>query len=135
MTLLDEKIAALFRKSSPISFGAEPTPPVDRPIAEKAAFEAVVSESAVEEANARRVDDQPTSASQGTAEQTSSLWAGLDLDTAIRLRWALRDIKAKRTKLTPVSPSDLKTLMEMGLVEMRDDAPMLNNEAHQALDR
>ena len=135
MTLLDEKIAALFRKSSPISAGAEPTPSVDRPIAEKAAFEAVVSESAVEEANATRVDDQPTSASQGTAEQTSSPWAGLDLDTAIRLRWALRDIKAKRTKLTPVSPSDLKTLMEMGLVEMRDDAPMLNNEAHQALDR
>ena len=59
---------------------------------------------------------------------------GLDLDTAIRLRWALRDIKAKRTKLTPVSPSDLKTLIEMGLVEMRDDAPMLTNEA-RVLDR
>ena len=68
------------------------------------------------------------------AEQTSSPWAGLDLDTAIRLRWALRDIKAKRTKLTPVSPSDLKTLVEMGLVEMRDDAPMLTNEGHHALD-
>ena len=135
MTLLDEKIAALFRKSSPISAGAEPTPSVDRPIAEKAAFEAVVSESAVEEANATRVDDQPTSASQGTAEQTSSPWAGLDLDTAIRLRWALRDIKGKRTKLTPVSPSDLKTLLEMGLIEMRDDAPLLTNEGHQAVDQ
>ena len=55
------------------------------------------------------------------AEQTSSPWAGLDLDTAIRLRWALRDIKAKRTKLTPVSPSDLETLIEIGMVEMRDD--------------
>jgi hypothetical protein len=59
----------------------------------------------------------------------------LDLDTAIRLRWALRNIKAKRTKLTPVSPSNLKTLIEMGLVDMRDDAPMLTNEAHQALDQ
>jgi hypothetical protein len=48
---------------------------------------------------------------------------------------ALRDIKAKRTKLTPVSPSDLKTLTEMGLVEMRDDAPILTNEGHQALDK
>ena len=47
MTLLDEKIAALFRKNSPISASAEPTTPVDRPIVEKAAFEAVVSESAV----------------------------------------------------------------------------------------
>jgi hypothetical protein len=108
---------------------------VDRPIAEKSTPETVVSEPAVEEANATRVDDRPTLASQGMAEQTNSPWARLDLDTAIRLRWALRDIKAKRTKLTPVSPSDLKTLMEMGLVEMRDDAPMLNNEAHQALDR
>ena len=69
------------------------------------------------------------------ANQPLSPLAGLDLDTAIRLRWALRDIKAKRTKLTPVSPSDLKTLIEMGLVEMRDDAPMLTNEGHQALDQ
>ena len=51
-----------------------------------------------------------------------------------RLRWALRDIKTKRTKLTPVSPSDLNTLIEIGLVEMRDDAPMLTNEA-RVLDR
>ena len=68
------------------------------------------------------------------AEQTSSPRAALDLDTAIRLRWALRDIKAKRTKLTPVSPSDLKTLLEMGLIEMRDDAPTLTTGGHQALD-
>jgi hypothetical protein len=135
MTLLDEKIAALFRKSSPIFGGAEPSPSVDRPIAEKSASEAVVSEPAAEEGSAN-VDHQPTSASQGTmAEQTSSPWAGLDLDAAIRLRWALRDIKAKRTKLTPVSPSDLKTLLEMGLIEMGDDAPMLSNEGHQALDQ
>jgi len=110
MTLLDEKIAALFRKSSPIS--------------------------ARSEANATRVDDQPMSASHGTmAEQTRSPWAALDLDTAIRLRWALRDIKAKRTKLTPVRPSDLKTVLEMGLIEMRDDALLLTNEGHQAIDQ
>ncbi len=35
------------------------------------------------------------------AEQPRSPLGGLDLDTAIRLRWALRDIKAKRTKLSP----------------------------------
>jgi hypothetical protein len=109
---------------------------VDRPLVEKAASETVVSESAIEEAIATRVDDQPTSASQGTmAEQTSSLWTGLDLDTAIRLRWALRDIKAKRTKLTPVSSGDLQTLIEMGLVEMRDDAHLLTNQGHQAIDQ
>ena len=78
----------------------------------------------------------PSSTSQGTiAEQTSSPWAELDLDAAIRLRWALRDIKAKRTKLMPVNPGDLETLIEMALVEMRDDSPLLTNAAHQALDQ
>ena len=133
MTLLNEKITALFRKGSPMFDSADSNPSVDRAIAEKAASEAVVSESGGE---ATRIDDQPTPASQGTmAEQTGSLWAGLDLDTAIRLRWALRDIKAKRTKLTPVSPSDLKTLLEMGLINMSFDAPLLTNEGHQALDQ
>jgi hypothetical protein len=69
------------------------------------------------------------------AAQMISPLARLDLDTAIRLRWALRDIKAKRTKLTPVNPDDLNTLIDMGLVEIRDDAPMLTNEGHRALDR
>jgi hypothetical protein len=60
--------------------------------------------------------------------------AGLDLDRAIRLRWALRDIKAKRTKLSPVGPEDIQDLIEMGLIEMRDDAPLLTNEGERALD-
>ena len=57
MTLLDEKIAALFRKSSPISTEAEPAHPLT---AEEAASEAVLSEPAGEEVNATRVDDQPS---------------------------------------------------------------------------
>jgi hypothetical protein len=60
--------------------------------------------------------------------------AGLDLDTAIRLRWVLRDIKAKRTKLLGVSLDDLRTLTEMGMVEMRDDVPVLTNAGHRVLD-
>ena len=133
MTLLDQKIAALFRKSSPFSADAETTPSLNRAIVEQPTPETVVSESVIEEAIATPVDDRPTQ--ETMAEQTSSLWTGFDLDTAIRLRWALRDIKAKRTKLTPVGPGDLKTLLEMGLIEMRDDAPVLTNAAHQALDQ
>jgi hypothetical protein len=34
----------------------------------------------------------------------------------------------------PVNPGDLETLIEMGLVEIRDDAPVLSNEGHQVLD-
>jgi hypothetical protein len=60
--------------------------------------------------------------------------AGLGLDRAIRLRWVLRDIKAKRTRLSPVSPDDLQTLIEMGLIEMRDEAPVVTNEGERALD-
>jgi hypothetical protein len=55
-------------------------------------------------------------------------------DTAIHLRWALRDIKGKRMKLSPVSPDDLWTLIEMGLVEMRNDSPVLTNAGHAAID-
>jgi hypothetical protein len=45
---------------------------------------------------------------------------GMNLDTAIRLRWTLRDIKAKRD-ITPVSLSDFKTLIELVLVEIRNE--------------
>jgi hypothetical protein len=57
----------------------------------------------------------------------------LDLDRAIRLRWTLRDIRAKRTILSPVSPYDLKILLEMGLIEIRDDVPVLTGKGDHAL--
>jgi len=61
-------------------------------------------------------------------------FANFDLDRAITLRWTLRDIKAKRLKLSPVSDADLRTLIDLGLVEMRDDVPVLTNAGHAALD-
>ena len=67
-------------------------------------------------------------------DQSRQPLAGLSLDTAIHLRWVLRDIKAKRTKLSPVGPDDLRTLIEMGLIEMRDEVPILTNEGDRALD-
>ena len=69
-----------------------------------------------------------------TTNQPVSRLAGLDLDTAIHLRWVLRDIKAKRTNLSPVSPDDLRTLIEMGLVAMQDNVPQLTDEGHRTLD-
>jgi len=134
MTLLDQTIAALFRKSSSISVGAEPPLAVDGPIIEVAPSKATVSEHASEDVSTVPVDDQPTQvAGEVLGEQISSPWAEMDLDTAIRLRWALRDIKGKRTKLTPISPSDLMALTEMGLVQMSNDAPLLTSEGHQAI--
>jgi hypothetical protein len=69
-----------------------------------------------------------------TDQSGSPLPAGLSLDTVIHLRWVLRDIKAKRTKFMPVSADDLRTLIEMGLIEMRDEVPVLTNEGERALD-
>jgi hypothetical protein len=51
--------------------------------------------------------------------------AGLELKDAVRLRWTLCDIKSKRTEIIPVSPNDLRILVDMGLVEMRGEAPIV----------
>jgi hypothetical protein len=56
-----------------------------------------------------------------------------DLQEAIELRWTLRDIRAKRFKLSPVNPSHLEKLQEMGLVEIRDDEPVLTNAGSDAI--
>jgi hypothetical protein len=60
--------------------------------------------------------------------------ANFDLDKAIALRWALRDIAAKRLKLTPLKDDDLQTLVELGLVEMRDGAPVVTQNGLAALE-
>ena len=60
-------------------------------------------------------------------------FADLDLEQAIRLRWTLRDIAAKRWKLSPINPAHLETLMAMDLVEMRDNVPVLKQAGRDAL--
>jgi hypothetical protein len=60
---------------------------------------------------------------------------GVDLSTAIDLRWTLRDIRAKRTKSTPLNSDHVRTLIEMGLVELRDDQPVLTNAGLDAITR
>ena len=67
-------------------------------------------------------------------DQPDSPLVGLSLDTAIRLRWLLRDIKGKRTEFMGVSPDDLETLTKMGLIAMRDEIPVLTHEGERALD-
>jgi hypothetical protein len=61
-------------------------------------------------------------------------FAHLGLEKAIALRWTLRDIKAGRLKLSPVSESDLATLIELDLIEIRDDVPVLTQAGHGVLD-
>jgi hypothetical protein len=59
---------------------------------------------------------------------------GLDPLRSIDLVWTLRDIKAKRTQLLPADPSHLRELIDLGLVELRDDVPVITNTGHQVLD-
>jgi hypothetical protein len=59
--------------------------------------------------------------------------ARIDRDRAIALRWVLRDIKNNRLKWWPVNQHDLRDLVDMGLVEMRDDAPVLTNAGVSAV--
>jgi hypothetical protein len=61
-------------------------------------------------------------------------FAKFDLTRAIALRWALRDIRGERLKLSPVADSDLRVLIELGLVEMQDDMPILTAAGRTTLE-
>jgi hypothetical protein len=52
-------------------------------------------------------------------------FAEFGLEKAIGLRWTLRDIQARRLKLSPVSDEDLSTLTGLGLIEVRDEGLVL----------
>ena len=60
---------------------------------------------------------------------------GFDLQETIDLRWTLRDIRAKRWKLSPLSPSHLEKLKSMNLIETHDDEPALTKAGLDALPR
>jgi hypothetical protein len=60
--------------------------------------------------------------------------ANFDLEKAIALRWALRDILGNRLTLLPVRDDDLRTLIDLGLVEMRDDSPVVTPAGLAALE-
>ena len=111
--------------SPPTFFDEEPAPPTlsNQPNNVEPAVEtAAVAPPSDAESAVRR------------AQQAKSLLAGLDLDTAIRLRWAMRDVRAKRTKLSPVSENDLAALINWGFVEMREELPRLTGLGVLALD-
>ena len=52
-------------------------------------------------------------------------FAEFGLEKAIGLRWTLRDIQARRLKLSPVSEEDLRILTGLGLVEAREEGLVL----------
>jgi hypothetical protein len=61
-------------------------------------------------------------------------FAELGLEKAIGLRWTLRDIQARRIKLSPASGEDLRLLTGLGLIEVRDEGPVLTQAGIAVLD-
>ena len=55
------------------------------------------------------------------------------LDTAIRLRWVLRAIRAGRVKLLAPSSDDLRSLAELGLITVDDDKLILTEAGYSAI--
>jgi hypothetical protein len=59
--------------------------------------------------------------------------AGLSLEDAIRLRWVLRDIRAKRLTLLPASDEDIDLLMQMGLVQRTENGLELTQAGRNSI--
>jgi len=121
----DGVFAEIFREEPLISTNPEP-PPItssSEPSGEEPPIRAAIIEPP------KDVGDPVT-----IAEQARAALGALGLDTAIRLRWAIRDIKAKRTKLSPIDPNDLAALIDLDFVEMRDGTPMLTRTGNLAID-
>lgn len=57
----------------------------------------------------------------------------LDRSEAIELRWSLRDISAKRWILTPIKAAHMEKLLTMGLIEFRDEIPVLTDAGLSAI--
>jgi hypothetical protein len=160
---LNERITALLRKGSPIPDAVRPSPAssvdvleervIENPtaagdklqaqqnaLAEKLSEPPMVSTNTelspptfLDEVSAEQTPVDVPADEGNRAEQAKPSLAGLDLDTAIRLRWVLRDIRGKRTKLSPISQKDLMALIGLGLIEMENDEPALTNEGMRAL--
>jgi hypothetical protein len=95
---LDGILAEIFREEPLISTNA--VPPLITPSSEPSDDEPPVQDPAIEPP--KDAGDPVT-----IAEQARAVLDALSLDTAIRLRWAIRDIKARRTKLSPHRPKRL----------------------------
>ena len=125
-------IAEILIEPPLISTNTEPSPFDEEPAPPIISNQPNNVEPAVESAAAEPPTDTESAVKQ--AQGAKSLLAGLDIDTAIRLRWAMRDIRATRTRLSPVSENDLAALIDLGLIDMQSGIPTLTHLGRLALD-
>lgn len=60
-------------------------------------------------------------------------FAHLSLGRAVALRCSLRDIEAERLTILPLRDEDLHLLLDLGLVELRQDKPVLTPAGMSAI--
>jgi hypothetical protein len=77
--------------------------------------------------------DEPLTALFKAIVEPGSDTSREDRNRAIALRWVLRDIKNNRLKWWPVEQHDLWLLVELGLVEMRNEKPGLTAAGASAI--
>lgn len=58
----------------------------------------------------------------------------LNLQEAIDLRWTLRDVRARRWKLSPLKLGHLERLLALGLIEMQGEDPVLTEAGRSVID-
>jgi hypothetical protein len=126
-------IDTIFRiASAPGAQRANDTPTA-RPSSEPIAKPDTVSNLPVSRPTAPDVGGAPNSALLRAIVEPDTYTAPVDRDRAIALRWVLRDIKGNRLKWWPVSQHDMRDLIDMGLVEMRNETPVLTNNGVNAI--
>ena len=147
-----DKLIAVFEREpvartdpeGPVALIAGIPPTVEEPVARPssetvAAIQPVTGSDlpavapAVSSISAEALTAEPKAALLMAIVEPDIYTARADRDRAVALRWVLRDIKNNRLKWWPVDQDDLRTLIEMGLVEMRNDAPVLTNAGFSAI--
>ena len=88
---------------------------------------------AVSSISAETLSAEPKSALLMAIVEPDIYTARADRDRAVALRWVLRDIKNNRLKWSPVDQDDLRILIQIGLVEMRDSAAVLTSAGVSAI--
>src|ERR1700733_6962425 len=111
-------------------------PAVEQPVARPSSETVTVLPAIVPTASsisAEALTAEPKSALLLAIVEPDIYTARTDRDRAVALRWVLRDIKNNRLKWSPVNENDLRTLIEMGLVEVLNDTPVLTNAGVNAI--
>jgi hypothetical protein len=137
LAVLDREPAGRTAPDGPAALiGPSIHPAVEQPVARPSSETVTVLPAIVPTASsisAEALTAEPKSALLLAIVEPDIYTARTDRDRAVALRWVLRDIKNNRLKWSPVNENDLRTLIEMGLVEVLNDTPVLTNAGVNAI--